>query len=170
MALIKCPECNQEISDKAKVCIHCGYPIKKALTQNSDMKNKISLRIQNAKDCFHVIAKKAGNIFGCLVYWIKSAASFICNIPVVGTIVCSLLLLITVISGIILMAFLVDKVMGALFNCNVTLGLVIVYILMFGSMDIIAYFASYKWGRKSKWYFWVCIMLTVLFPIIMMTV
>lgn len=27
MALIKCPECNKEISDKSKVCIHCGYPL-----------------------------------------------------------------------------------------------------------------------------------------------
>ena len=27
MALIKCPECGKEISDKAKNCIHCGYPI-----------------------------------------------------------------------------------------------------------------------------------------------
>ena len=26
MALIICPECGREISDKAKVCIHCGYP------------------------------------------------------------------------------------------------------------------------------------------------
>lgn len=25
--LIKCPECKKEISDKAKICIHCGYPI-----------------------------------------------------------------------------------------------------------------------------------------------
>lgn len=27
MAIIKCPECGKEISDKAKSCIHCGYPI-----------------------------------------------------------------------------------------------------------------------------------------------
>lgn len=27
MALIKCPECGKEISDKAENCIHCGYPI-----------------------------------------------------------------------------------------------------------------------------------------------
>lgn len=27
MALIKCPECNKEISNKSKTCIHCGYPI-----------------------------------------------------------------------------------------------------------------------------------------------
>lgn len=25
--LIKCPECNKEISDKSSVCIHCGFPI-----------------------------------------------------------------------------------------------------------------------------------------------
>ena len=24
MAMIKCPECGQEISDKAKKCVHCG--------------------------------------------------------------------------------------------------------------------------------------------------
>lgn len=27
MALIKCPECGKEISDKSSACIHCGYPI-----------------------------------------------------------------------------------------------------------------------------------------------
>ena len=27
MALIKCPECGKEISDKANACIHCGYPL-----------------------------------------------------------------------------------------------------------------------------------------------
>lgn len=29
MALIKCPECGREISDKAESCPNCGYPIKK---------------------------------------------------------------------------------------------------------------------------------------------
>ena len=27
MALIKCPECGKEISEKSKTCINCGYPI-----------------------------------------------------------------------------------------------------------------------------------------------
>ena len=29
MALIKCPECNKEISDTTDVCIYCGYKINK---------------------------------------------------------------------------------------------------------------------------------------------
>lgn len=28
MALIECPECHKEISDKASSCPHCGYPVK----------------------------------------------------------------------------------------------------------------------------------------------
>lgn len=27
MALIICPECGKQVSDKASVCIHCGFPI-----------------------------------------------------------------------------------------------------------------------------------------------
>lgn len=30
--LIKCPECGQEVSDKAPSCIHCGYPLQSAPT------------------------------------------------------------------------------------------------------------------------------------------
>ena len=29
MALIKCPECGENISDKANTCPHCGYTLKK---------------------------------------------------------------------------------------------------------------------------------------------
>jgi len=29
MALMNCPECTKEISDKSAVCIHCGYPLEK---------------------------------------------------------------------------------------------------------------------------------------------
>lgn len=36
MALIKCPECGKEISDKATACIHCGYPIA-SVNDNADV-------------------------------------------------------------------------------------------------------------------------------------
>lgn len=29
---MRCPECNKDISDKAELCIHCGYPIKRILS------------------------------------------------------------------------------------------------------------------------------------------
>ena len=35
MALINCPECKKEVSNKAPACIHCGYPL------SEDMKNTI---------------------------------------------------------------------------------------------------------------------------------
>ena len=32
MALIKCPECGKEISDKAKTCISCGCPLEEVVS------------------------------------------------------------------------------------------------------------------------------------------
>ena len=37
MALIKCSECGNEISDKAKACIHCGCPIEEIDEMNEDV-------------------------------------------------------------------------------------------------------------------------------------
>ena len=36
MALIKCPECGKMISDKAELCVGCGYPVKLILQDNDD--------------------------------------------------------------------------------------------------------------------------------------
>lgn len=41
MALIKCPECGKEISDKSKQCIYCGYPLNEALTEETSKKEII---------------------------------------------------------------------------------------------------------------------------------
>lgn len=35
MAMIKCPECGKEISDKAKSCIHCGCPLSEMTTSGT---------------------------------------------------------------------------------------------------------------------------------------
>ncbi len=41
MALIKCPECKREISDKAQTCIHCGYPLKGIPTSSNQLKKVV---------------------------------------------------------------------------------------------------------------------------------
>ncbi len=43
MALIKCPECQNEISDKADKCPQCGYPI------GGNQKHRISNPTENTK-------------------------------------------------------------------------------------------------------------------------
>lgn len=44
MALIKCPECNREISDKAKACIHCGFPIAEYLQEQAELEKKVEVK------------------------------------------------------------------------------------------------------------------------------
>ena len=36
MALIICPECGKQISDKAPACIHCGYPLTETIANNEN--------------------------------------------------------------------------------------------------------------------------------------
>lgn len=35
MALIKCPECGKEVSDRSDVCVNCGFPIKEQLAEDA---------------------------------------------------------------------------------------------------------------------------------------
>ena len=45
MALIKCPDCNKEVSDKSSVCIHCGCP----LSLNVEEPKQKAKKVKNKK-------------------------------------------------------------------------------------------------------------------------
>ena len=48
MALINCPECGKEISDKAEKCIHCGYPIKnESIVKKKAVQGKVVFQTSN---------------------------------------------------------------------------------------------------------------------------
>lgn len=38
MALIKCPECGRDVSDQATICMNCGYPLSKKISQIQEKK------------------------------------------------------------------------------------------------------------------------------------
>ncbi len=40
MALIKCPECGKEVSDKASACINCGFPLSDIKQENIELEAK----------------------------------------------------------------------------------------------------------------------------------
>lgn len=51
MALMKCPECGLQVSDKALACPHCGYPLDNAVkkekrTRTCDKAETASKRIR----------------------------------------------------------------------------------------------------------------------------
>lgn len=49
MALIECPECGKKISDKADICIGCGFPIKKYLEEEKMKQEESKKREEEEK-------------------------------------------------------------------------------------------------------------------------
>ena len=51
MALVKCKECGKEVSNKAEICVECGFPLSKKKKNSSEevktqQKTKKSLKLQ----------------------------------------------------------------------------------------------------------------------------
>ena len=67
MALVKCPECKQDVSDTAETCPHCGYRLKKpapkpTTTYYNNRASHIVERDHNMKHVGGII----GGIFGII--------------------------------------------------------------------------------------------------------
>ena len=73
MALIKCPECNKEVSDKAEVCPHCGIRLKE--DENKPLTNYYR-RTANIINRDHRVTNIGGIIIG-IVFVIVGIGLFI---------------------------------------------------------------------------------------------
>lgn len=75
MALIRCPECGKEISDKAKACIYCGYPIEElyaGVDMNSGSDDINRQKIDNYSACADDFRIK-GKYDEALEFYLKAA-------------------------------------------------------------------------------------------------
>lgn len=80
MALIKCPECDLQVSDKAVVCPHCGYPLDAKVIKRQQRKpNKrrrlpngfgtiSELKNQNLRKPFRALVCVGKNFYGKPIY------------------------------------------------------------------------------------------------------
>jgi hypothetical protein len=78
MALINCPECNKEISDKVKACPHCGYPFESSVDKNQDLQ-KVEISAVNIKPTSPEKKKRLilGLIIAVVVLAVGIAAIFV---------------------------------------------------------------------------------------------
>lgn len=70
MALIKCPECEKEVSDKAEICPHCGYP----LTGWDDEKQQDEKTLKECPECRYANTSENTSCTNC-GYPFKSSAT-----------------------------------------------------------------------------------------------
>ena len=52
MALINCPECGIEVSEKAEKCLKCAYPINSKAGSYSNTKNENNIVVESKEGCF----------------------------------------------------------------------------------------------------------------------
>ena len=80
MALIKCSECGKNVSDKAKVCIHCGAPIeevKKNNTTKVDKDNKIKKIDDTENEIVNNAENSKGNNAAAIITLIFAIVCFV---------------------------------------------------------------------------------------------
>jgi hypothetical protein len=69
MALVSCPECNKQVSDKAMTCVGCGYPLKVMevaeviTTTTTSVKDKVKRKsVNEQKIPFYILSKNGIDI------------------------------------------------------------------------------------------------------------
>lgn len=65
MALINCPECSKEISDKAKECPHCGYPLS---SKEKTTIKPIEIKTKTAKEKEHEKKVITRCVYGVILF------------------------------------------------------------------------------------------------------
>lgn len=79
MAIIRCPQCNGDVSDKAKNCPHCNYQLNK-YDEVERLKNSITVSSNNNRTNFNQVAKK----FNLVVMIMKVLGYFSAFVGLIG--------------------------------------------------------------------------------------
>ena len=110
MALIQCPECGAQISDKAAACIHCGFPLPQAEANAAGMEYKDLQRakqITNKKDLTDTDPTRTSKlkmilviVFGCVAltialvydlnytyYWFLAVLNILFDLVIFGAMI-----------------------------------------------------------------------------------
>lgn len=138
MALIKCPECEKKISDKAASCPQCGFPIGK-----TEKRKKVNFMLYNIKSYIHNLLVKLSIPLKRIFH--SKGFLFVVILPIIICVIVAICLL-----GM----WLMEK----LFELNSIVSLVALIL----SGNILSWFASYKWGA-SKLLFWLGLIVTIAF-------
>lgn len=56
MALLKCPECKHDVSDKATACPHCGYPMNSPTSTKPRIRNGKPTKLPNGYGCIYKLS------------------------------------------------------------------------------------------------------------------
>ena len=152
MALIECPECKHKISSSAISCPNCGF-----CNKNTDIPNKENCTVKLG-NC-HTSKSFMDKIKYVISFeWVEDITNWLDNIPKIGnTLGClfDVLIVLLIVAGI---AVTIGWLLYSLYKYSISLFAVVCAI----GLNIGTFFASYRWGTRKEWFFWVGLFLTVI--------
>ena len=158
MALIKCPECNHDMSDTADFCPNCGYKFKQS--------KKILGKKRNI-DTFKSIAKSinTNDFFKKTLYrleyivkleWADDFHNWLSDIPIIGKLLSFLFMFILIISVLAIIIFIGGTIIEYFFDIAPALVIAVGTICL----NVFNWFTCFKWHYRKEWFFWVGLFLT----------
>ena len=141
-----CQNCGNELPAGSCFCNKCGTKIQ---SKNESLSQKRN---------FGATLK---NIFTRISDFIVNFCEALSNIPVIGCLIPIILIILALLlAGLIVYAIIMLIVW--LFSLHIMIG----FTVFLGGMDVIAYFASYKWGMRKPWFFWLCLLASIAAPLL----
>ncbi len=151
MALIKCPECKKKISNTAEKCPHCGFDVQRYLESARDNKGVAKPKINNSLE--QSIKKLIS------FEWVDTFLDALIDIPIIGGLLYFLVLFIPGCAIVVGLVILFLWIMELLTETSPTLAMMIMLI----GANVISFFASYRWGKRKPWFFWVGLIISLFF-------
>lgn len=156
MALIKCPECKHKISDTAISCPHCGFVLSGKILHENKHENKNNKTSSNKL--------KDGLLSFIRFEWIEDISDFLGDIPIIGWLLSWIFFLICVAVVVVGVPAIVYYSFIGLWAIHPILAIVVGLV----GLNVLTYCASYVWGMRKPWFFWVCLILTIIALIIVL--
>ena len=157
MALVKCPECKRNISETSIRCPHCDFVLNDKVVVEQKIPEKKYKTHQNA----HIKRFLEFLHFNWFFDFLNNIADGLSNIPLIGTV---LSLLFKVVVGIVVLAINFCVFYAIISGLSYVSPLLATEVILIG-FTINMYF--YAYGSKMSYCFWIALVMTILFPIVM---
>lgn len=153
-----CPNCGRLLSDRTFFCPQCRYVLTERINKIPSCSPYENDRVNAQKKATTGKFKDALQSF-IRLEWADQITDFLSDIPLIGGLLSIIFVLaLTLCAGALVIACVV-----CVFGFLNSISPVLAGLALLIGMNVLGYCASYVWGARKPWFFWLCLTVTILF-------